>query len=102
VNDSAVELFTGAGYTNVARLPQALDPDALREAVRDVHLLGIPRAYKTALARIIDAHHALPIAGVSGDGVFSALMPDCLERFTFGAFRSGVFSITKMAIVRLS
>jgi D-3-phosphoglycerate dehydrogenase len=41
VNDSAVDLLNGAGYSNVTRLPKALDPDALREAVKGVHLLGI-------------------------------------------------------------
>ena len=41
VNDSAVELLTGAGYTNVTRLPKALDGEALRRAVEGVHMLGI-------------------------------------------------------------
>ena len=41
VNDSAVELFDTSGYTNLERLPKALDAHALREAVRGVHLLGI-------------------------------------------------------------
>ncbi len=41
VNDSAVELFQDAGYTNLTRLPKALDAAALREAVRGIHLLGI-------------------------------------------------------------
>lgn len=41
VNDSAVELMTTAGYTNLTRLPKALDGAALKEAVKGVHLLGI-------------------------------------------------------------
>lgn len=41
INDSAVELFDQAGYTNVERLPKALDAKALQEAVKGVHLLGI-------------------------------------------------------------
>ena len=41
VNDSAVQLIENAGYSNVTRLPKALDGDALREAVKGVHLLGI-------------------------------------------------------------
>jgi D-3-phosphoglycerate dehydrogenase len=41
VNDSAVELVTGAGYTNVTRLTKALDGAALKEALHGVHLLGI-------------------------------------------------------------
>jgi D-3-phosphoglycerate dehydrogenase len=41
VNDSAVELFTESGYTNIDRLPKALDPDELREAIKHVDLIGI-------------------------------------------------------------
>src|SRR4051794_34291547 len=41
VNDSAANLFAGAGYANVTRLPKALDAQALRQAVKGVHLLGI-------------------------------------------------------------
>ncbi len=41
VNDSAVELFTESGYTNIERLPKALDPDELREAIKHVDLIGI-------------------------------------------------------------
>src|SRR3954469_4721318 len=41
VNDSAADLFAGAGYANVTRLPKALDAQALRQAVKGVHLLGI-------------------------------------------------------------
>jgi D-3-phosphoglycerate dehydrogenase / 2-oxoglutarate reductase len=41
VNDSAVEMIKTAGYSSIERLPKALDGDALREAVRGVHLLGI-------------------------------------------------------------
>ncbi|MBV8167927.1 MAG: phosphoglycerate dehydrogenase, partial [Alphaproteobacteria bacterium] len=41
VNDSAVEAFQAAGYTNLTRLPKALDGAALAEALDGVHLLGI-------------------------------------------------------------
>jgi D-3-phosphoglycerate dehydrogenase len=41
VHDSAVELLARAGYASVTRLAGALDGDALREAVRGVHVLGI-------------------------------------------------------------
>ena len=41
VSDTAVELMTSAGYSNVERLPKALDGDALLEAVQGVHMLGI-------------------------------------------------------------
>jgi D-3-phosphoglycerate dehydrogenase len=41
INDSAAALFSAAGYTNVTRLPKALDPAALHEALRGTHILGI-------------------------------------------------------------
>ena len=41
VNQSAADLVTQSGYSNVTRLPGALEDSALREAVRGVHLLGI-------------------------------------------------------------
>ncbi len=41
VNDSAVALMKAAGYTNVERLPKALDGAALLEAVKGVHIIGI-------------------------------------------------------------
>ena len=41
INDSAVEILRSAGYSNIARLQKALDPVALREAIRGVHVIGI-------------------------------------------------------------
>src|ERR1035438_2074659 len=41
VNDSAVEMMRAAGYSSIERLPKALGGDALREAVKGVHLIGI-------------------------------------------------------------
>ena len=41
VNDSAVGMIEAAGYSNVTRLPKALESDALKEVIKGVHLLGI-------------------------------------------------------------
>src|SRR6478752_8186594 len=41
VNDSAVDLFRSAGFTNVERLTKALDGEDLRRALKGVSLLGI-------------------------------------------------------------
>ena len=41
VNDSAVDLFQSAGFTNVERLTKALDGEDLRRALKGVSLLGI-------------------------------------------------------------
>ena len=41
VNDSAVQLIEAAGYSSMTRLSKALEGDALKEAIKGVHLLGI-------------------------------------------------------------
>jgi D-3-phosphoglycerate dehydrogenase len=41
VNDSAVELFVNASFSNIERLPKALDADELLQAIKRVDLLGI-------------------------------------------------------------
>ena len=41
INDSAVELITGSGYSSTTRLMKALDGDELAEAIRNVHIIGI-------------------------------------------------------------
>ena len=41
VNDSAVQMIEAAGYSNMTRLSKALEGDALKEAIKGVHMLGI-------------------------------------------------------------
>lgn len=41
INDSAADLLTQAGYSNMERLPKALDQAALIEKIQGVHVLGI-------------------------------------------------------------
>jgi D-3-phosphoglycerate dehydrogenase len=41
VNQSAVDLFMSAGYTNIQRQTKALDDDDLIAALKGVHILGI-------------------------------------------------------------
>jgi D-3-phosphoglycerate dehydrogenase / 2-oxoglutarate reductase len=41
VNQSAVELISGSGYTKVTQVPKALDGCVLRDTTQGVHLLGI-------------------------------------------------------------
>jgi D-3-phosphoglycerate dehydrogenase len=62
VNDSAVELFKAAGYTNVTRLTKALDGDELRTAVQGVHILGI-RSRTQLTEAVFDAADRLIAVG---------------------------------------
>jgi D-3-phosphoglycerate dehydrogenase / 2-oxoglutarate reductase len=41
ISETAVAAMRSAGYTNIRHLPKALDGNALKEAIRGVHLLGI-------------------------------------------------------------
>lgn len=41
INDSAVELITGSGYSSTTRLMKALDGKELDEAIRNTHIIGI-------------------------------------------------------------
>lgn len=62
VNDSAVELFKAAGYTNVTRLTKALDGEELRAAVQGVHILGI-RSRTQLTEAVFDAADRLIAVG---------------------------------------
>lgn len=41
VNDSAAQIIETAGYSSMTRLSKALEGDALKEAIKGVHILGI-------------------------------------------------------------
>jgi D-3-phosphoglycerate dehydrogenase len=41
VNDSAVELFVSSNFSDIERVPKALDADGLLQAIKGVDLLGI-------------------------------------------------------------
>ncbi|PZQ78796.1 MAG: phosphoglycerate dehydrogenase [Ancylobacter novellus] len=62
VNDSAIEIMTGAGYSSVTRLPKALDGDALKEAIKGVHILGI-RSRTHITADVLEAADRLIAIG---------------------------------------
>ena len=62
VNDSAVQMIETAGYSNLTRLPKALGDEALREAIKGVHLLGI-RSRTQITPEILDAADRLIAIG---------------------------------------
>jgi D-3-phosphoglycerate dehydrogenase len=62
VNDSAVDLIRSAGYTNITYLKTSLDGDALRQALRGVHLLGI-RSRTQMTREVIEAADRLIAIG---------------------------------------
>jgi D-3-phosphoglycerate dehydrogenase len=62
VNDSAVELFRIAGYSNLERLPKALDGRSMLDALKGVHLLGI-RSRTQITAEVLEAADRLIAVG---------------------------------------
>jgi hypothetical protein len=60
---------TNLGLTRMAAASQGVTRDQLIW-IADAYIL--PETYKKALARIINAHHALPIASLWGDGTTSS------------------------------
>lgn len=62
INDSAVDLLKQAGYSNLERLPKALDSAALIEKIQGVHVLGI-RSRTQLTPEIFDAADRLFAVG---------------------------------------
>ena len=61
INDSAVDLFTGAGFEQVERLPKALDGEDLKRALADVHVVGIRSRTKMSAEMIAAAPNLMTI-----------------------------------------
>lgn len=62
VHDNAVAEFTSRGYTNIERLPKALDEEDLIARIGTVHMLGI-RSRSQLTARVLDAARRLFCVG---------------------------------------
>ena len=77
VNDSAIARFEQVGYSNLERLPKALDGQALIDAVKGVHILGI-RSRTQITPEVLAAADRLIAVGCfrpSGASTFSAFAP---------------------------
>ena len=62
VHDSAVSLLRGAGYSQIVQVPKALDGEALLEAVKGVHILGI-RSRSNLTEAVFQAADRLMVVG---------------------------------------
>jgi D-3-phosphoglycerate dehydrogenase len=67
VNESAIQVMAAAGYTNTRQIPKALEGQALKEAIRGIHLLGI-RSRTQVTADILEAGDRLIAIGCFGVG----------------------------------
>ncbi|MDE3175153.1 MAG: phosphoglycerate dehydrogenase [Pseudomonadota bacterium] len=99
VNDSAVLRFTQAGYSNLERLPKALDGQALLDAVKGVHVIGIRSRTKLTRA-VLEAADRLMAVGCFSVGVNQVDL-DAAERLgipVFNAPFSNTRSVAELVI----
>ena len=61
VHDTAAEAFQAAGYSQVTRVKEALQGDALQDALRGVHLLGIRSRTQLNAAALAAADRLLAV-----------------------------------------
>src|ERR1700712_3484898 len=62
VHESAVELLVASGYSSITRLKGALEGEALREAVENVHVIGI-RSRTQLTAEVFESARRLIAVG---------------------------------------
>ncbi|MFN3892299.1 MAG: phosphoglycerate dehydrogenase [Beijerinckiaceae bacterium] len=68
INQSAVDLFRSAGYTNLTHLTKALDGPELKEALQGVHMLGI-RSRTQLTSEVLAAADRLIAVGCFSVGI---------------------------------
>ena len=99
VHDTALDRFAQAGYSNVERLPKALDGPALIEAVKGVHILGI-RSRTQLTPQVLEAADRLITIGCFSVGTNQVDL-DAAERLglpVFNAPFSNTRSVAELVI----
>lgn len=99
INDSAVDLLAAEGYTNVTRLPKALEGEALKEAVKGVHLLGI-RSRTHVTPEVLEAADRLIAVGCFSVGTNQVDLEACASHGipVFNAPFSNTRSVAELVI----
>jgi D-3-phosphoglycerate dehydrogenase / 2-oxoglutarate reductase len=99
VSAVAVENFKMQGYTQVERLSKALAEDELKEAIKDVHLLGI-RSKTQVTAPVLEAAEKLQAIGCFCIGVNQVNLEEATNRgiAVFNAPYSNTRSVAELVI----
>lgn len=99
INDSAAELMRRAGYSSIERVGTALDGDALLQAVRGVHVLGI-RSRTQVTAAVLGAADRLMAVGCFNVGTDQVDLPAARLRGVpvFNAPFSNTRSVAELVI----
>ncbi|WJV53377.1 phosphoglycerate dehydrogenase [Prodigiosinella aquatilis] len=102
VHQSALENLRAAGYTNIEYHKGALDPDALKESIRDAHFVGI-RSRTHLTEEIFAAAEKLVAVGCFCIGTNQVELPSATKRGipVFNAPFSNTRSVAEMVIGEL-
>ncbi|ABE48992.1 MULTISPECIES: phosphoglycerate dehydrogenase [Methylobacillus] len=101
VHQNAVEVLNAAGYRNIDYRKTALDEDALIEAIKDVHFLGI-RSRTQVTAKVLDAANKLTAIGCFCIGTNQVDLDGALERGipVFNAPYSNTRSVAELVLAQ--
>ncbi len=99
VHESAVGLLVASGYSNITRLPGALEGEALREALEGVHVLGI-RSRTQLTPTVIEAARKLIAVGCFCIGTNQVALAEARARGipVFNAPYSNTRSVAELVI----
>ncbi|MGY4568560.1 phosphoglycerate dehydrogenase [Bradyrhizobium pachyrhizi] len=102
VNESAARMFEANGYTELQRLPKALGPKELRQALSGIHMLGI-RSRTQLTADILEAADRLLVVGCFSVGTNQVDL-DAARRLgipVFNAPYSNTRSVAELTIAEI-
>lgn len=102
VHQTALDELHANGYTNIDYRKTALDEDALIEAVKDVHFIGI-RSRTNITAKVLDAANKLSAIGCFCIGTNQVDLDGALERGipVFNAPYSNTRSVAELVLGQL-
>ena len=102
INDSAVAILQNAGYTNLTRLPKALDEAQLVEAIAKTHIIGI-RSRTQLTSDVLEAADRLMAVGCFSVGTNQVDL-DAAKRLgipVFNAPYSNTRSVAELTIAEI-
>ncbi|MEP3280354.1 MAG: phosphoglycerate dehydrogenase [Stappiaceae bacterium] len=102
ISPSALNVLDKNGYTNVEHLKTALDADALREALKGVHIIGI-RSRTQLSPEIFEAANSLVAVGCFSVGTNQVALSDASMRGipVFNAPFSNTRSVAELTIAEI-
>jgi D-3-phosphoglycerate dehydrogenase len=102
ISDTAVSVLNAAGYTQIERVPKALEGDELRRRLQGVRLLGI-RSRTQITADVIDGIRSLVAIGCFSVGTNQVDLAGCAEMGipVFNAPFSNTRSVAELTIAEI-